>query len=145
MDVYEWLVQYYNPGDLVYIFGSSARRDPDGRPHLTHWIYHRVLSWCIHCSSPCSNATQGIVYNSLSFLYPISLIQIWLAIQIGLVSRDNWTTKMKRFRTKYPGYTISMCQPTPVMKPSPRNSRNNTVVPFISNLWVFGGSPTSCS
>jgi hypothetical protein len=62
MDGYEWLVQHYNPGDEVYFFGLSALNDPDGRPLIKPTGFcHRVLLWCIHCSTPCSNGTKGTV------------------------------------------------------------------------------------
>ncbi len=69
IDGYEWLVQYYNPGDEVYFFGLFTLHDLDGRLHLTYWVSFRVLLWCIHCSSHCSNATQGTVLFTI-FLTP---------------------------------------------------------------------------
>jgi hypothetical protein len=68
---YEFLVEFYNPGDEVYFFGLSALQNPDGGPHLTNWVSLQGSRRRIHRSSRCSDATQGTI---LPFL---SLIGLW--------------------------------------------------------------------
>jgi len=62
---YTFLMQNYDVGDHVCLFGSSgSHRAPDGR-QLTYCdvgFVARVLSWRIHCPSTRGNVVQGMIF-----------------------------------------------------------------------------------
>jgi len=63
MDGYKFLMQNYEVGDRVCLFGSSgSQRAPDGR-QLTYCDFGfvaRIFSWRIHCPSTRGNVVQGM-------------------------------------------------------------------------------------
>lgn len=70
---YEWLVQYYNPGDKVYVFGSSALHDRDGRRHLTYWVSSQgslVEHTPLECLQQCY--TRYCILRYLSYSLSVS-------------------------------------------------------------------------
>ena len=81
-------MQNYNVGDRVCLFGSS---DPDGSSdgrQLANRGVVRVLPRRIHCPSSRGDVVQGIICHPLSFFF-WSLIATRLAVQVGLLSKDN--------------------------------------------------------
>lgn len=64
---YEFLVKYYNPGDEVYIFGSSALHNPDGGPHLTYWV---SLQGSLAAHTPPEPLQQCYTRSCTAFLIP---------------------------------------------------------------------------
>ncbi len=62
---YKFLMQNYDVGDHVCLFGSSgSHRVPHGR-QLTYCNFDfvsRVLPWCIRCPSTRGNVVQGMIF-----------------------------------------------------------------------------------
>ena len=64
MDGYKFLMQNYNVGDSVCLFGSSGSDGggPEGR-WLTYCDFvPRVLAWRLHSPGARGYVTQGIIY-----------------------------------------------------------------------------------
>jgi hypothetical protein len=82
-------MQNYNVGDRVCLFGSSGPDGgSDGRQLTDCDFVARVLPRRIHCPSACGNVVQGIVRHHIYILH-LSLTPTRLAIQVGLLSKDN--------------------------------------------------------
>ena len=66
VDGYKFLMQNYDVGDRVCLFGSPVpHRAPDGS-RLTYRDFGfvgRVLSWRIYCPSTRGNVVQGMIFN----------------------------------------------------------------------------------
>ena len=77
MDGYKFLMQNYNVGDKVCLFGSShAKSGPDGnRP--TCGFVARFLSWCVHRPSARRDVAQSTRHYRVFHLF---LIPIRLAV-----------------------------------------------------------------
>jgi uncharacterized protein (DUF2235 family) len=89
IDGYTFLMQNYNVGDRVCLFGSSGPDGVSGARQLTGCDFlARVLSWRIYCPSPCGNVVQGIIRYRI-YVLRLSLTPTRLAMQVGLLSRDN--------------------------------------------------------
>jgi hypothetical protein len=71
IDGYKFLMQNYNVGDRVCLFGSS---DPDGssdgRELADRGSVVRVLPWRIHCPSSRGDVVQGIIRQNIILLVP---------------------------------------------------------------------------
>jgi uncharacterized protein (DUF2235 family) len=86
IDGYTFLMQNYNVGDRVCLFGSSGPYGgSDGRLVTDCDFVARFLSWRIHGQSPCGDAEQGM---NRYYTY-LSLTLTRLAVQVGLLSKDN--------------------------------------------------------
>ena len=64
MDGYKFLMQNYNVGDKVCLFGSSGS---DGGGREGRWLTDcnfipRVLAWRVHSPGARGHVTQGIIY-----------------------------------------------------------------------------------
>jgi len=89
IDGYTFLVQNYNVGDRVCLFGLSGRDGgSDGRQFTDCDFVGRFLSWRIHCPSACGDVVQGIIRYHIYILH-LSLTPTRLAMQVGLLSKDN--------------------------------------------------------
>ena len=132
IDGYTFLMQNYNVGDSVCLFGSSGRDgDPDRRHSTDCDFVGRFLSWRIHCPSACGDVVQGI------FRYHISILHLSLTPTLGWPCRSAYSRKITR--SKYLSHTISTRPPVQVMKPLPGDSRRHSVALCPSILLVYGG------
>ena len=64
MDGYKFLMQNYNVGDKVCLFGSSGPGGggPEGRWLTYCGFVSRVLAWRVHSPGARRNVAQGIIY-----------------------------------------------------------------------------------
>jgi len=120
IDGYKFLMQNYNVGDKVCLFGSSGS---DGGPNERQLTYRgfvaRVLSWRLHSPSARGHVTQGILY----ILYR-SLIPTRFAVQVGLLSKDNteqipfayklYSSTSSSDEALAPGFKETFCRPVPI-------------------------------
>ena len=131
IDGYEFLMQNYNVGDRVCLFGSSgADGGRDGRQLTGCDFDTRILSWRIHCPSACGDVVQGIIRYHI-YVFHLSLTPTRLAMQVGLLSKDN--------TEQYHSHTNSTSPVVQVMTPSPAGSRTHSVTLCPSNLLAYGG------
>ena len=117
-------MQNYNVGDRVCLFGSSGPDDgSDGRQLTDCDFFARVLSWRIHCPSTRRHAVQGIVRYHI-FVFHLSLTPTWLAIQVGLLSKDNtdqipfayklYKSSSSSGEALARGFKETFCRPVPI-------------------------------
>ena len=86
---YKFLMQNYNVGDRVCLFGSSDTDGGfDGRQLTDCDFIARVLSWRIHCPSARGDVVQGTMRYPV-YILDRSLMPTRLAMQVGLLSKDN--------------------------------------------------------
>jgi uncharacterized protein (DUF2235 family) len=124
IDGYKFLMQNYNVGDRVCLFGSSG---PDGGldgRQLTGCNFDtRILSWRIHCPSACRDVVQGIIRYYI-YVFHLSLTPTRLAMQVGLLSKDNneqipfayklYKTSSSSDDALARGFKETFCRPVPI-------------------------------
>ena len=124
IDGYKFLMQNYNVGDRVCLFGSSGPDGgSDGRQLTDCDFVARVLSWRIHCPSACRDVVQGIIRYHI-YILQMHLTPTRLAMQVGLLSKDN--TEQIPFAYKLyksssssdealaRGFKETFCRPVPI-------------------------------
>jgi hypothetical protein len=127
IDGYKFLMQNYNVGDRVCLFGlSGPDGGSDGRQLTDCDFVTRVLPWRIHCPSACGDVVRGIVRYCIYILH-LSLTPTRFAIQVGLLSKDNTEQipfAYKLYKSSYSssssaetlagGFKETFCRPVPI-------------------------------
>jgi uncharacterized protein (DUF2235 family) len=124
IDGYTFLMQNYNVGDRVCLFGSSDTDGGfDGRQLTDCDFIARVLSWRIHCPSARRDVVQGTMRYPV-YILDRSLMPTRLAMQVGLLSKDNtaqipfayklYKSSSSSDEALARGFKETFCRPVPI-------------------------------